>query len=516
MARWPRPEIKAPIALGDWGLLVYVDSEERIQAGDQEGGLMTQNLTLSIKNGVPITADEQAARNFPVFRDHWISTLLVFVVCLVFYLANGRHIGSGDCVPATYLPIALARGDGPWLDRFRSFLESPTGQLPGYCELSRGHIVSRYPIGPGLILAPVVIPQVLIWDKLKPGWDQTPESFQLTARRMAKLASATLAAIGVAMIWKWLRPKFGTSAASLATVSAAFGSDLWSVASQAAWQHGPAVFCLMVSILILESNKRSRTRAALAGSFTAMIVVCRPVDLPIAIAVWLYVLHQDSSTHRWFAITASVVALMWSGWNLYFFDHMTGGYSEIEKMHGWAHGVKGSWSTPLTTGIAGSLFSPSHGLLIYCPWVLLSGFGLWSIWKHRQTDHLLMPRMLTLCLLPTLIMLSKYSCWWGGHCFGPRFWIDTTPILAMLAAAAWQWAESLNFRSRSGLRCLFLVALVWSAGLQSVAVWSYPTSWHSSPTNADKDHKRLWDWHDNEVTRGLHEGSHRPQWSGWF
>jgi hypothetical protein len=207
---------------------------------------------------------------------------------------------------------------------------------------------------------------------------------------------------------------------------------------------------------------------------------------------------------------------VWSGWNLYFFDHMTGGYSEIEKMHGWAHGVQGSWSTPLFTGISGSLFSPSHGLLIYCPWVIFGGIGLWKIWTQMEISELQLSRTLTLSLLPTLIMLSKYSCWWGGHCFGPRFWIDMTPVLAMLIAASWESLGGMNRIRRNILQILIVAAVVWSAGIQAVAVWTYPTSWHSSPTNADKDHKRLWDWRDNEFTRGLKEGAHPPQWSGWF
>jgi len=445
-----------------------------------------------------------------------IMPVLVSLLCLAFFVMNRRHIGSGDCVPATYLPIALARGDGPWLDRFRTFLESPNGQLPGYCELSRGHIVSRYPIGPGLILAPLVIPQVLVWDQLQPGWDQNAETFQLMARRMAKCASAVLAAITMGMIWAWLKPLFGESAATVATISVAFGSDVWSVGSQAAWQHGPAIFCLMLAISILQSQRISVLRAAIAGLFTAVIVVCRPVDLPITIAVWLYVLQQNKPIRRWFTITAGLVAIGWTSWNLYFFDHMTGGYSEIEKMHGWAHGVQGSWSTPLFTGISGSLFSPSHGLLIYCPWVIFGGIGLWKIWTQMEISELQLSRTLTLSLLPTLIMLSKYSCWWGGHCFGPRFWIDITPVLAMLIAASWASLGGMNRIRRNILQILIVAAVVWSAGIQAVAVWTYPTSWHSSPTNADKDHKRLWDWRDNEFTRGLKEGAHPPQWSGWF
>lgn len=445
-----------------------------------------------------------------------LPAILVAAVCLVVFLANRRHVGSGDCVPATYVPIALARGDGPWLERFGPFLQSPQGQWPGYCQESRGHVVSRYPMGPGLVITPLVVPQVFVWDWLEPGWDMAADTFQLKARRMAKNASALVAAAGAGLLWFWLRARFSGLAATVATLAAVLGSGMWAVASQAAWQHGPAFFCLMVAVVSLEFGRGLAWSPWVAGFFTAMIVVCRPVDLPITLALWLYALTCGRLYRRWFTLSAALVAVAWSGWNLYFFDHMTGGYSEIEKMHGWAHGVQGSWSTPILQGLAGTLVSPSHGLLVYCPWVLFGTAGLGFIWRNRIQGEMQLPRVLTLSLVPTLVILSKYSCWWGGHCFGPRFWVDSMPIFAFGMAAAVASIETYNPFARNANAMGLGLAVCWSIAIQAVAAWTYPTSWHSIPTNADKDHKRLWDWHDHELNRGLKEGPHPPQWPGLF
>lgn len=443
-------------------------------------------------------------------------SIMVTAFLAIVYLANGRHIGSGDCVPATYLPIALARGDGPWLDRFRPILQSPEGQLPGYCELSRGHVVSRYPMGPGLVIAPLVIPQVLVWDQLQPGWSDRTETFQPMARRMAKNASALVSAISMGLLWFWLANRFNNSAAMVATLAVGLGSDLWSVGSQAAWQHGPAVFCLMVALICLEFFAEKHWAAIVSGFFAAMIVVCRPVDLPITLTLWLYSLTLGRPFRRRFTLAAGVVALLWSCWNVWFFDHMTGGYSEIEKMHGWAHGVQGSWSTPLLQGLAGTLVSPSHGLLIYCPWVVFALTGGACFWRKMQSKQIQLPFFLMLSLPATLVILSKYSCWWGGHCFGPRFWVDSSPILGMMLAASWTELQFKVKKQSRMLQFLILISILWSISIQVVAVMTYPTSWHSTPTNADKDHKRLWDWHDQEVIRGLHEGVKSREWNGFF
>lgn len=442
--------------------------------------------------------------------------LVLFCFLTACYIANGRYVGSGDCVPAMYVPIAMARGDGPWLDRFESFLAGPDGRLPGYCEKSRGHVVSRYPIGPGLLLTPLVTPQVWLRDLSDPDWDRSAESCRQAARHMAKNATAVMASVSMVILWLILRSQFGDSAALFGTLAAALGSGMWSTAAQAPWQHGPAVFSLCVAMGVLKFGRDFRLAGVATGFFAAMIVVCRTVDLPIAAALGLFVLRRKPGMRLGFLVSSIAVAGAWSSWNVYFFDHLTGGYAEIEKMHGWAHGIQGSWSTPLATGLAGTFLSPSHGLIVYCPWVLAVLAAPAVLKRIEDPNDRRLTAVLGLSLLPTTLILAKYGCWWAGHCFGPRFWIDSTPILAVFAAGLWGHASSLNGFWRNAIRGTLALALFWSAGLQAIAVATYPTTWHSVPTNADRDHRRLWDFRDNEVTRGLREGPHPREWSSWF
>jgi hypothetical protein len=127
-------------------------------------------------------------------------------------------------------------------------------------------------------------------------------------------------------------------------------------------------------------------------------------------------------------------------------------------------------------------------------------------WKNLDRGGL--ARWLIAALAPTLVMLSKYSCWWAGHCFGPRFWIDANPIFAAVLALALDW--SLNGRRR--MLPIFGVTVAASIALQTVGFLAYPSTWHGTPTNVDRDHARLWDWQDNEVTRGLREGVKTRMW----
>src|SRR5690349_5769288 len=94
---------------------------------------------------------------------------LLWLALFLLFTSNGRPIGAGDVVPATLLPVALLRGDGPVLDRFAGALRDEEGRLPGYAADARGHAVSRYPIGAALVAAPFYAPQLGLLDRLDPG-----------------------------------------------------------------------------------------------------------------------------------------------------------------------------------------------------------------------------------------------------------------------------------------------------------------------------------------------------------
>ncbi len=212
---------------------------------------------------------------------------------LVAYLANGRSAGGGDVVPATLASVALTRGDGPFLDRFAPLIRDDSGRLPGHAEDSRGRAVSRYPVGPALLAAPLVWPQVRVLDRARPGWEHQGELTLARCDRMAKNAAAVLTAAAVALSWSLLRAiGLGRTPALLACLIAALGSGYWPVASQALWQHGPAAFCLAATMRLLRVQAPSIRTLAASGAFSALLVACRPIDVVFSAVVALWVLRR--------------------------------------------------------------------------------------------------------------------------------------------------------------------------------------------------------------------------------
>jgi hypothetical protein len=454
-------------------------------------------------------------------------SLALWLALFVIFTANRRSIESGDVVPATLIPVAIVRGDGPFLDRFGDLIRDEQGRWPGYAQESLGHGVSRYPIGPALVATPFVAVQVLHLDVMRPGWERKRETVRNDLSRMGKNAAAAIVALTAVFM---LYVLFGMGLRKVALPSVlivALGTDDFAVASQGLWQHGPAELCFAVAWLMLLQgpNKRGlaprstfgaspllsdpgRFRLIVAGVSCAMLVACRPTDLVFAIAMVLWVGAKFGRADRWaFAIPAMLGAVALSAYHLAYFHTLTGGYAKIEQMHPWAHGVKGTWTAPFLEGATGTLFSPSHGLFVYSSWLVPVLVLLPKTWARLDRGSL--ARWLIVALVPTFVMLSKYSCWWAGHCFGPRFWIDANAIFAVILAVALDLALA---ERRWILLSIFGITVALSVAIQTVGFLGYPSSWHGTPTNADRDHPRLWHWKDNEVTRCWREGVKARMW----
>jgi hypothetical protein len=435
----------------------------------------------------------------------WIQSLALGIVLTLIYLANGREMKTGDTVPAKLLPVAILRGDGPFLDRFsqssrlmQQWGAHPADSLPYYVAQRRGHLVSTYPLAPALLAVPIFWPQVLVLDRLRPGWDQRDDDLAWYTRRMAKNAAAVLAALtGVALLQLLRALGFGR-AALLATLAAALGSPLWVQSSQTLLQHAPAALALTLAMALLVPQPVPRRRLFLAGLASAALVCFRPQDVIFAAVVFLWAARYHFRRLAWFLTMPLLLGAALLGYNYWFFGAAGGGYS-LEKMTG--PNVRGIYSTPLLTGMSGTLVSPNRGLFIFCPWIALA-LATAPVAVRGRLPGRSVVAWLAWGLVPYLLLLSKYTIWWGGWSFGPRYWADAVPLFAVFLTCglAWSWS-----RCRPAFLA-FAATVLFAVGIQSIGAFYYPSSWQGSPTDVDEAPQRCWDWWDNEVRRCMAEG----------
>jgi hypothetical protein len=443
-------------------------------------------------------------------RGGWGTSLLLGPFLAAVYLANGRDPGTFDTVATTMLPITLIRGEGVFLDRFEPVLvKLRDRKIPPYVTWSRQHLVSRYPVAPALMVLPLILPQVLLMDRILPGWDQrnalaTFNECKLMVRRALAIL---MAATGVLL--HRLLISLGLRLASVpAVLACALGSDVWMVGSQAMWQHGPAAFCLVSVMLLLRPTPPvSPLRLTLGGLATAMLMACRLMDIVFAVAILLYVARYQPCGLAWFLLAPIFVAVVLLGYNFWYFDDPIGGQAQLEQIHRTSHREAGPWSGNPIEGAMGTLLSPNRGLFVFSPWALLAFLSLPATARQIAPHRLI--TWLLWAIMPFFLMLSKYSVWWGGHCFGPRYWTDIMPLLAILFAFALDWAA----RRARLLLPIFALAVLWSIVVQAIGALSFPSTWNLTPTNIDLDHARLWNWRDNEILRCIREyPGYHPHW----
>ncbi len=428
----------------------------------------------------------------------WIRSIVLGIVLALIYLSNGREVASYDTEPAALLTRTILRGEGLYLDHFGPIIRDGNALRPGYAE-KRGHILSRYPVGPALLALPMVAAETAVFPLIRPGWNQNVLLEWYYSREMAKHASAIIAAMAGVVLYRLLG-RIGLGRVALpATLAAALGSNLWTIASQSLWQHGPAALALTTALLLLAVPNPSRLRFLLAGLAAGALVAFRALDIVFAAIITLWVLWHQSRRLAWFLPFPLLIGAALAGTNLRDFGTLLGGQAELEALHPELHGVSGPWSGDMLEGGVGTLFSPSRGLFVYTPWIAIAlAVAPWTTGRLRRVP--VVPWVLW-GLIPFALILSKYAVWWGGFCFGPRYWTDVVPLFAIVLACGLEHART---RSRT-LQLVFTMAIVLSIGVQIIGAFCSPSSWSLKPNNIDTHHERLWDWVDNEVTRCLSE-----------
>jgi hypothetical protein len=173
--------------------------------------------------------------------------IAVFFGALLVYNANLRDIPSGDTFPARFLPLALLCHGTLFLDPVApaARMEHPTDSY-WLVSARGGRLASHYPIVTPLLVTPLYIPTALYL--AHHGWGNLRE-VEIAGELTEKLAASVVAAACAALMYLLLRRRLPRSRALLLTIAFAFGSETWSISSQALWQHGTAELLATVALL---------------------------------------------------------------------------------------------------------------------------------------------------------------------------------------------------------------------------------------------------------------------------
>jgi hypothetical protein len=415
-----------------------------------------------------------------------LAALLIALASLGIYLSNGRTIGSGDTLPARYLPWSILHGQGFSLDAFPILYDDAARQtfplldgIPYFLRDVNGHYVSAYPPGPAVAALPVYALPALRGAPPSPAW----------ASWLEKLSAALITALSVALLFCALDQLVSRRWALAIAAIYAFGTSSFSVSSQGLWQHAPSQ--LFVSLLLYQLTRGLRDNSWLAATGFAMTaaVAMRVTDVLLVLPLAVWVMATRPRLIPQFALFASPPVLAMTAYNWAVFGSVTGGSGNTTVPT-----VALFSQIPLAEGLSGLLVSPARGLFVYSPVLLLSILGCISVWRNGPPAF----RALSAGLPLVIALVSKWFLWWGGHSWGPRLLADTTPVLCFFLYPLVQQTP------RRLVKALIAATAVVSIGAHALGAYFYDGRWDAL-VDPDRYYPRLWSWEASPLAFYGHE-----------
>ena len=451
---------------------------------------------------------------------------MVFCLCSVVYIAS-PNVTSFDSRWTVHTALSLLhRGDFD-LDEYLPLLvrdkfyaiecvtatKARTYPLTSAGQCPAGHYYNFYPVAVPMMAAPAVwaLERALpaAQPLIRPLMPHLPEKLRRdVAQRLFEgdMVGASMAvevviaswitALSVALMYLVAREFLGTGQSLAIAGLCAFATPAWSTASRGLWQHGPSMLLLALTLWLAVRAHRDPRWIRFAGPPVALAFYVRPTNAVWVAAFTLLVLARYRRQFWVYLLGMLPVVALFSAIDLSIYGHLLAPYSLAQRGH-----APGLSPFPLPEALAGNLISPARGLFVFVPLFLLSVYGacLTPEWPAARS---LRP-YLAGALVGHYLLISSYQDWWGGHCYGPRYFTDVVPLLVFFLIPVLPRMAGRTARAHllCGLFCVLSAASLW-IHFEGATNWEC-IRWNTAPTQIRETPWRIWDWHDLQFLRGL-------------
>jgi hypothetical protein len=239
------------------------------------------------------------------------------------------------------------------------------------------------------------------------------------------------------------------------------------------------------------------------GLALAVATANKPQEGILIVAFLLYFVGRRQWKNGLLFLTPLVVlGSLELAYDLHFFVNL-GGARGIPSLKAGGDAAHFPFWPRLGVGLAGSMVSPSRGLLVYMPWVAFAFWGAARLWKEKSPGW---GRLLIVALAAIHVVQVAVIGWWAGWCFGPRYFTDLLPFFAWFLVPVWA-----SIRARPVLRVAFAATVAIALWVQVVGAFYYPAgNWDGWPVDVEVEPQRCWDWSDNQLRRSWRAGPEPP------
>ena len=415
-------------------------------------------------------------------RNAVLVTLGVFCIAFAAYALSPVKT-SYDSRWVLHTAMSIAHGKGGDLSDYNDTLDRSKFYATRHMG---GRPYNLFPVGPPLL----VMPAVIVWDRIDPsfssrlhngGWEG-PEKF---------LASV-IGAAAVAVFFWLIFGQFGhLYVAAGSAFIFAFCTSMWSTATRALWQHGPLVLMLLIAMLLLQRAQRRPALIQYVSLPLAFAFITRPTAaIPVAFISAYVAIYFRKWIVKYLAWSA-LIAIPWLAYNYSIYQSLFPDYFNTYA------GERDFWQ-----GLLGNLVSPSRGLLIFSPILILSISGFVLAMRERESRPLYLAYGAIVVLM--IMVMAGAPMWWGGHSYGPRFTTDILPFVAFFMSFTLMYFSGLGHRARNAFLGITVVLVLVSFAMHyRGATSSSALDWNVIPNNVDSNLHRFWDWRDPQFLRNV-------------
>lgn len=421
---------------------------------------------------------------------HVRRALVLFAVMFVVYNANGRESGATDSQAAKFLVRELVVNHT--LDLNATVAAQPLlGERAAFAQDLQGTWRPAYGIVSALIAA-VPATVLHVTGLVDMGAPRAPNL-------IAALTASALTAGAVVLVFLALRRHHSDQIALVTACALGLGTNYWAIVSQTLWQHESVAFGLALTLWSWWRPGPLTTRLLVIGAAGLALAGAARMQVAPMVAVLILWMMQRIGWRRSLVplsvIGVATAAEIWR--NLAWFGHVLGATTGRESLHPLIHNVPGPLAESPIWNAIGLLISPSRGLFIYSPVVLIAVMAMVVVFVRRRSTPDL--RWFALTAAVQFVVYSCYAVWWAGHSFGPRYLMDILiPLAPFGAIGAAMMARAHAARLAGGL------LLAGSIAVSSLGAFVYPHErWNTDPLSVDHHHDRLWHWHDSQIFRAI-------------
>lgn len=415
--------------------------------------------------------------------------LVLFLTVLIAHLTSS-NITSTDSRLVIPTAISIINEGNLDLNEFSNWIPN----LSGSAEKIDDKLFNSYPLGESLIAVPFVYFLSKIFEE--------NVVFNNATKVERFIASSIVAISALFVVEIMLLLGLNWSVAIFIALVFAFSTSAFSTASRAMWQHGPTMLAILIVIWLFHSSEKKKYLIQFTAIPVAFSFICRPTNGLFVMLVTGLVFFNYRQYFLKYLMWAVVLAVPFVLINYLNFHHIFSAYYRQPI---------GSANQNILNTATSLLISPNRGFFFWHPLFIFSVLEIYS----RYTQKTLKPieRLMVIHFILFTLLISSFSCWWGSHCIGPRFFSDMIPYGIYFFGLFVKKIESspLIFKNLiwSTILLLFVIGTFvhgWAANNAGNVTGSM--EWNIYPQDIDLHTERVWDLQDAQFLRGTKWGKY--------